>query len=83
MDHFNYRNGELFAEDVPVARIAERFGTPAYVYSRATLERHYRATMRPRRIALIGVLCGQGQQQPGCTQCAGPAWCRFRHCLGR
>lgn len=43
MDHFNYRNGELFAEDVPVARIAERFGTPAYVYSRATLERHYRA----------------------------------------
>ncbi|OZB11075.1 MAG: diaminopimelate decarboxylase, partial [Marinobacter sp. 34-60-7] len=43
MDHFNYRNGELFAEDVPVADIAERFGTPAYVYSRATLERHYRA----------------------------------------
>ncbi|MFO8141388.1 MAG: diaminopimelate decarboxylase [Marinobacter sp.] len=43
MDHFNYRNGELYAEDVPVAGIAERFGTPAYVYSRATLERHYRA----------------------------------------
>lgn len=43
MDHFNYRNGELYAEDVPVASIAERFGTPAYVYSRATLERHYRA----------------------------------------
>lgn len=43
MDHFNYRNGELFAEDVPVSEIAERFGTPAYVYSRATLERHYRA----------------------------------------
>lgn len=43
MDHFNYRNGELYAEDVPVALIAERFGTPAYVYSRATLERHYRA----------------------------------------
>ncbi len=43
MDHFNYRNGELYAEDVPVARIAERFGTPAYVYSRATLERHFRA----------------------------------------
>ncbi len=43
MDHFNYRNGELYAEDVPVADIAERFGTPAYVYSRATLERHYRA----------------------------------------
>ncbi|MBE0484669.1 diaminopimelate decarboxylase [Marinobacter sp.] len=43
MDHFNYRNGELYAEDMPVADIAERFGTPAYVYSRATLERHYRA----------------------------------------
>ncbi|MEQ9545763.1 MAG: diaminopimelate decarboxylase [Marinobacter sp.] len=43
MDHFNYRNGELYAEDVPVSEIAERFGTPAYVYSRATLERHYRA----------------------------------------
>ncbi len=43
MDHFNYRDGQLFAEDVPVADIATRFGTPAYVYSRATLERHYRA----------------------------------------
>ena len=43
MDHFNYRDGELYAEDVPVAQIAERFGTPAYVYSRATLERHYKA----------------------------------------
>lgn len=43
MDHFTYRNGELYAEDVPVAEIAKRFGTPAYVYSRATLERHYRA----------------------------------------
>ncbi|WP_323752145.1 diaminopimelate decarboxylase [Marinobacter sp.] len=43
MDHFNYRDGELYAEDLPVAQIAEQFGTPAYVYSRATLERHYRA----------------------------------------
>jgi len=43
MDHFNYRDGELYAEDVAVSAIAERFGTPAYVYSRATLERHYRA----------------------------------------
>ncbi|MBZ2170316.1 diaminopimelate decarboxylase [Marinobacter sp. F4216] len=43
MDYFNYRDGELFAEDQPVSEIAERFGTPAYVYSRATLERHYRA----------------------------------------
>ena len=43
MDHFNYRNGELHAEDVPLSAIAARFGTPAYVYSRATLSRHYRA----------------------------------------
>jgi len=43
MDHFNYRDGELYAENVPVFAIAERFGTPAYVYSRATLERHYKA----------------------------------------
>ncbi|MDX1755175.1 MAG: diaminopimelate decarboxylase [Marinobacter sp.] len=43
MDYFNYRSGELYAEEVAVADIAERFGTPAYVYSRATLERHFRA----------------------------------------
>ncbi len=43
MDHFLYRGGELWAEDVPVVRIAERFGTPCYVYSRATLERHWHA----------------------------------------
>lgn len=43
MDYFNYRDGELYAEDVPVSEIAERFGTPAYVYSRATLERQYQA----------------------------------------
>ncbi|MGB8713520.1 MAG: diaminopimelate decarboxylase [Onishia taeanensis] len=43
MDHFDYRNGVLHAEDVPLASVAERFGTPCYVYSRATLERHFRA----------------------------------------
>ena len=43
MDHFDYRDGELHAEAVPLARIAEEFGTPCYVYSRATLERHWRA----------------------------------------
>jgi diaminopimelate decarboxylase len=40
MDHFQLRDGELFAEDVPLSRIAEEVGTPVYVYSRATLERH-------------------------------------------
>ncbi|MDZ7661630.1 diaminopimelate decarboxylase [Thiohalophilus sp.] len=43
MDHFNYRNGELYAEQVPVAAIAAQHGTPCYVYSRATLERHWQA----------------------------------------
>ncbi|MBY5925257.1 diaminopimelate decarboxylase [Halomonas denitrificans] len=43
MDHFNYREGELHAEAVPLARIADQVGTPCYVYSRATLERHFKA----------------------------------------
>lgn len=43
MDHFEYRDGELYAEDVKVADIAREHGTPCYVYSRATLERHWHA----------------------------------------
>jgi diaminopimelate decarboxylase len=43
MDHFSYRDGGLCAEEVPLSAIAARFGTPTYVYSRATLTRHYRA----------------------------------------
>ena len=43
MDHFVVRNGALHAEGLPVAQLAAQFGTPLYVYSRATLERHYRA----------------------------------------
>lgn len=42
MDHFAYRNGELYAEDIAVSELANQYGTPLYVYSRATLERHYR-----------------------------------------
>jgi diaminopimelate decarboxylase len=42
MDFFNYRNGELFCEGVPAERIAREVGTPAYVYSKATLVHHYR-----------------------------------------
>ncbi|MBS0474571.1 MAG: diaminopimelate decarboxylase [Proteobacteria bacterium] len=40
MDHFEYRNGVLHAEDLPLGVIAEAVGTPVYVYSRATLQRH-------------------------------------------
>ncbi|HZA57215.1 MAG TPA: diaminopimelate decarboxylase [Candidatus Udaeobacter sp.] len=42
MHHFEYRNGEMFAESVPVRRLAKEVGTPAYVYSLATLKRHFR-----------------------------------------
>jgi diaminopimelate decarboxylase len=42
MNHFDYRNGELCAEEVPLKRIAQEVGTPAYVYSLATLMRHFR-----------------------------------------
>ncbi|ETX21882.1 diaminopimelate decarboxylase, partial [Vibrio parahaemolyticus IDH02640] len=40
MDYFNYQDdGQLWAEDVPLQALAEQYGTPLYVYSRATLER--------------------------------------------
>ncbi len=42
MDHFLYRDGSLHAEDVPLTEIAAAVGTPVYVYSAATLLRHYR-----------------------------------------
>jgi diaminopimelate decarboxylase len=43
MDHFNYRGTSLHAEEVSLEEIAAEFGTPCYVYSRATLERHWHA----------------------------------------
>jgi diaminopimelate decarboxylase len=43
MDYFNYRNGVMYAEEVALPAIAAQYGTPAYIYSRATLERHWRA----------------------------------------
>jgi len=42
MDHFLYKDGALYAEDVPVAEIAAAVGTPFYCYSTATLARHFR-----------------------------------------
>lgn len=76
MDHFTSRNGEIFAEDVPLSRIAEEVGTPVYVYSRATLERHaqvfQKAVAQAGRVetafaikanpnlAVLRVLAGQG-----------------------
>ncbi|MBO1255878.1 diaminopimelate decarboxylase [Alteromonas sp. 5E99-2] len=43
MDYFNYKGDSLFAEDVNVSDIAAKFGTPTYVYSKATFERHWHA----------------------------------------
>jgi len=43
MDHFEYRDGLLHAEEIDLRHLGERFGTPLYVYSRATLERHWHA----------------------------------------
>jgi len=40
MRHFDYKNGEIYAENVALRDIAKDVGTPAYVYSTATLERH-------------------------------------------
>lgn len=43
MNHFEYKNQQLFAEEVAIADIIKAHGTPAYIYSRATLERHWHA----------------------------------------
>ena len=43
MDYFEYKNNQLFAEEVSLTDIAREFGTPTYVYSRATFERHWKA----------------------------------------
>ncbi|OBX07073.1 diaminopimelate decarboxylase [Gallibacterium genomosp. 3] len=43
MDYFNYKNNQLMAEELPVSQLAQQFGTPLYIYSRATLERHWHA----------------------------------------
>ncbi|MXO84746.1 diaminopimelate decarboxylase [Altererythrobacter aurantiacus] len=55
MDHFQLKDGHLHCEDVPMSRIADEVGTPVYVYSKATLERHAAVF----RDALAGV--GRGE----------------------
>jgi diaminopimelate decarboxylase len=55
MNHFEVRGGELICEDVPLSRIAEVVGTPVYVYSSATLQRHYTVF----RDAMTGAGLGQ------------------------
>lgn len=76
MDHFQYRDGALYAEDVPLAEIARAVGTPVYVYSTATLIRHaevFRQGLEPAgsvhlayaikanpNLAVLRVLAGAG-----------------------
>jgi len=43
LDYFNFRDGQLWAEDISCQKIVEQYGTPTYVYSRATIERHWLA----------------------------------------
>ena len=43
MNHFQHKNGTLFVEDVSVKELAAQYGTPLYVYSSATLRRHFEA----------------------------------------
>jgi len=56
MDQFTYREGVLYAEGVPIDRIADEVGSPAYVYSKATLLHHFRA-IRDAFAALDPVIC--------------------------
>ena len=62
MDHFELRDGVMHAEDIPLPRIAEEIGTPVYVYSRATLERHaqvFRDALKdvPRKHIAFAIKC--------------------------
>ncbi len=56
MDYFNFKNTHLHAEDVPLADIAARYGTPCFVYSRATLERHFNV-YRDALAGLSSLIC--------------------------
>lgn len=56
MDHFNYRDGQLYCENVPVERIADECGTPTYVYSRQTFTDHF-GRIRDAFAELSPIIC--------------------------
>ena len=56
MDHFHYKKGELFAEEVALKDVADEHGTPAFVYSKATLERHAKAYINSFK-SMNGLVC--------------------------
>ena len=86
VNHFELRDGELACEDVPLARIAEAVGTPVYVYSTATLERHFTVFRDAAGRASDGRraadrLRGEGQLQPRGAGDPGAPRRRRRHGL--
>ena len=56
MDHFNYKKNELYAEEVALKDIADVYGTPTFVYSKATLERHAKAYINSFK-KMNGLVC--------------------------
>ena len=56
MDHFHYKENELFAEEVALNDVAEKYGTPTFVYSKATLERHAKAYINSFK-SMNGLVC--------------------------
>ena len=56
MDHFHYKEGQLFAEEVALKDVADAYGTPTFVYSRATLERHANAYINSFK-TMSGLVC--------------------------
>ena len=83
-DFFPYRDGELYAEAVPVARIAAAVGTPFYLYSAAALTACYQRLCRGLRAgAPADLLCREGQLQPRRAAGLRRARGRRRRCLGR
>jgi diaminopimelate decarboxylase len=56
MDHFHYKEDELYAEDVALKNVADKYGTPAFIYSKATLERHANAYINSFK-TMDGLVC--------------------------
>ena len=80
MHHFEYRGGELYAEDVPVSTLVAAYGTPLYVYSAATLRRHFTGLMS-RRCNTRGLVDGVLSRRCEVPSPIAPAPCRL--ILGR
>jgi diaminopimelate decarboxylase len=56
MDHFHYKEGELYAEDIALKKVADKYGTPAFIYSKATLQRHANAYINSFK-TMDGLVC--------------------------